>query len=80
MVNFTIDNTLTCTFAAPFLPVYSFFIALWSVCMLELWKRKEKTTALEWGTINYEAQELDRPGNFFHRSIRHMGVSTGNLC
>ena len=47
---------------APFLPVYSLFIALWSVCMLELWKRKEKSTALAWGTIYYKDNELDRPG------------------
>jgi hypothetical protein len=44
------------------LPAFSFFIALWAVCMLEFWKRKEKTTAMEWGTINYETSELDRPG------------------
>lgn len=72
-------------FAAPFLPFFSFFIALWAVCMLEVrfacviinalhcllihcilcgqfWKRKEKTTAMEWGTINYEIEETDRPG------------------
>jgi hypothetical protein len=56
-------------FSAPFLPVYSFFIALWAVCMLEFWKRKEKSTALQWGTINFEIQELDRPGKCFDAKL-----------
>eukprot|EP00600_Ochromonadales_sp_CCMP1393_P002315 CAMPEP_0174981828 /NCGR_PEP_ID=MMETSP0004_2-20121128/16120_1 /TAXON_ID=420556 /ORGANISM="Ochromonas sp., Strain CCMP1393" /LENGTH=728 /DNA_ID=CAMNT_0016233643 /DNA_START=101 /DNA_END=2287 /DNA_ORIENTATION=+ len=48
-------------FSAPFLPYYSFFIALWAVTMLEFWKRKEKTIALQWGSIDFEEHEVDRP-------------------
>jgi len=44
-----------------FTPVFSFFIALWAVCMLEFWKRKEKTVAIEWGTEGCEEDEPDRP-------------------
>lgn len=49
---------------APFLPFYSLFMAISSVVMLEHWKRKEKTIALEWGMIGFEDNETDRPGNF----------------
>lgn len=48
-------------YSAPFLPFFSFAIALWAVCALEFWKRREKTIALEWGTIDFEATEVDRP-------------------
>ena len=44
-----------------FTPVFSFFIALWAVFMLEFWKRKEKTVAIEWGTVGCEEEEPDRP-------------------
>ena len=44
-----------------FAPVFSFFIALWAICMLEFWKRKEKTVAIEWGTVGCEDDEPDRP-------------------
>lgn len=47
-------------YSAPFLPYYAYFIALWGVVMLEYWKRKEKTKAMEWGTIDFEDNELDR--------------------
>lgn len=46
---------------APFLPVFSVLIALWAVFMLELWKRKEKTIAMVWGTLGFEETEVDRP-------------------
>jgi hypothetical protein len=49
-------------YSAPFLPPYSFFISLWAVVMLEFWKRKEKRIALQWGTIDFENNEVDRPG------------------
>lgn len=28
----------------------------------QFWKRKEKSIALEWGTIDFEANEVDRAG------------------
>mmetsp|Transcript_443 Transcript_443/g.787 ORF Transcript_443/g.787 Transcript_443/m.787 type:complete len:306 (+) Transcript_443:39-956(+) len=52
-------------YSAPFLPYFSFFIALWAVFMLEHWKRKEKTIALQWGSIDFEQKEEDRPADRF---------------
>lgn len=51
----------TSDYSATFLPFFSLFISLWAVCMLEFWKRKEKGIALEWGTIDFETDEVDRP-------------------
>lgn len=39
------------------IPFYSLLIVLWGVYMLEYWKRLEKYTALEWGTLGFEAVE-----------------------
>ena len=36
-------------YSAVFLPVYSYFIALWAIFMLEFWKRKQSRISLEWG-------------------------------
>lgn len=47
-------------YSAPFLPFFSFFMALWAICMLEFWKRREKTTALSWGMLDFENTEVDR--------------------
>jgi hypothetical protein len=49
-------------YSAPFLPFFSYFIAVWAVVMLELWKRREKALALEWGMLGFETSEVDRPG------------------
>lgn len=48
-------------FSSPVLPGFSFCIALWAIVMLEFWKRREKTVALEWGTLGFESTEQDRP-------------------
>lgn len=29
--------------------------------MLEFWKRKEKTKSMEWGTTDFEEEEMERP-------------------
>eukprot|EP01031_Cornospumella_fuschlensis_P027354 gene27354-33040_t len=47
-------------YSAPFLPFFSFFMALWAVCMLEFWKRREKTVSMTWGTLEFESAEVDR--------------------
>jgi hypothetical protein len=47
-------------YSAVFLPFYSFFIAMWSVTMLEFWKRKNGFLALKWGTLGMEANESHR--------------------
>lgn len=36
-------------------------MGLWSAMYLENWKRTEKTTAMEWGTVGYEEEEQSRP-------------------
>jgi hypothetical protein len=51
----------TGNFAHPVLPFYSLLITIWSICMLEFWKRQEATTALEWGMSEFEKKEQDRP-------------------
>jgi len=48
-------------YSAVFLPFYSFFIAMWSVTMLEFWKRSESFLALKWGTEGFEDNEVQRP-------------------
>jgi hypothetical protein len=47
-------------FSAPFLPVFSYFIALWGIIMLEFWKRKESEWAMKWGTLGCESTESVR--------------------
>eukprot|EP01038_Epipyxis_sp_PR26KG_P011021 gene11021-14802_t len=46
---------------APDIPYFAGFMSLWSVLFLESWKRKEKFTAMRWGTIGFEATEQERP-------------------
>jgi hypothetical protein len=60
-VPFQIAVFATGDYSAPFLPFFSVFIALWAVFMLEFWKRKEKTLAMKWGTLDFESNETDRP-------------------
>lgn len=42
------------------LPYYAVFVSLWSVFMLEFWKRKQARLALRWGTIGFEEREQPR--------------------
>lgn len=51
----------TLDFSSPILPFYSVLICVWSICMLEYWKRTESYTALTWGMTDFEKQEQDRP-------------------
>ena len=51
----------TGNFSHPVLPFYSLLITVWSIYMLEYWKRQEATTAMHWGMSNYERKELERP-------------------
>eukprot|EP01036_Dinobryon_divergens_P031545 gene31545-40962_t len=55
-------------YSAPFLPVFSFCLSVWAVFMLEFWKRREKTIALEWGTIGFQELEVDRAVSFINGS------------
>lgn len=44
---------------------FACLLVIWAVCMLEYWKRKEKSLALKRGMLEYEDTEVDRPGIFF---------------
>lgn len=47
-------------FSSPVLPFFSIFICIWTIYMLEMWKREEKRIALQWGTIDFEEDEPER--------------------
>ncbi|CAB4381280.1 unnamed protein product [Rhizophagus irregularis] len=47
------DNALTAPFA--------FFMAVWSTCFLETWKRYNASIAYDWDVSDYEREELPRP-------------------
>jgi len=51
----------TLDFSNPVLPFYSLVITVWSIFMLEYWKRQEAETGLMWGTSDFEQREQDRP-------------------
>jgi hypothetical protein len=42
-------------------PYFAGLMAMWSVLFLEHWKRTEKNTAMKWGTIGFEENEVARP-------------------
>jgi hypothetical protein len=42
-IPFQIAVYVTENYSGPWIPGFSFFISIWSICMLEYWKRKEKT-------------------------------------
>lgn len=51
----------TMNFSHPILFAFCLFMAMWSICMLEYWKREEKYTSLTWGMVSFEDEEVDRP-------------------
>jgi anoctamin-10/anoctamin-7 len=57
---FSYSNVVAAT-NAPFLPLFSVFICIWAIMMLQYWGLLEKRTALEWGTAGYEKSQEDRP-------------------
>lgn len=44
----------------PLVPVYSVFIVIWGVFMLEYWKQEEAHTAMKWGTLDFIEEESVR--------------------
>lgn len=42
------------------IPFYCIFVSFWAQFMLEYWKRKEVTMAMEWGQTEFEETESDR--------------------
>lgn len=51
----------TGNYSHPVIPFFSVLITLWSILMLEYWKRAEATVALKWGMTNFERTESERP-------------------
>ena len=51
----------TLNFSSPVLPFYSLIICVWSIYMLEYWKRQESYSALQWGMTEFEEEEPVRP-------------------
>lgn len=50
-------------------PYFSAIVSFWCIFMLEFWKRKESTMAMEWGMTGFEEEERDRP-EFEGKTIR----------
>ena len=48
-------------YSHPVLPFFGIFISLWAVLMLQFWKRTEKEVAMEWGMLDFETAEPERP-------------------
>jgi hypothetical protein len=53
-----IDKALLGGYTIPF---YCVFVSFWAQLMIEFWKRKQTTKAMEWGTTLFEEEETDRP-------------------
>jgi hypothetical protein len=54
----SVDQALVSGYMIPF---YCVFVSFWAQLMLEYWKRKEVTKAMEWGQTDFEETEIDRP-------------------
>lgn len=52
-------------------PFYAIFVSFWSQIMIEYWKRKQSTRAMEWGQTEFEEEELERP-EFFGEPMRSL--------
>ena len=42
-------------------PIFSLFMAVWSMLFLEFWKRRNAELAQRWGVLHYEDEEVVRP-------------------
>eukprot|EP01032_Pedospumella_encystans_P010538 gene10538-12308_t len=51
----------TGNYSHPVLPFYSLVVCVWSILMLEYWKRQESFTAMQWGMSEFEQEEPVRP-------------------
>lgn len=43
------------------MPYYTAFMVIWSTFFIEIWKRKQSTASMQWGTKGFEDEEQDRP-------------------
>jgi hypothetical protein len=66
-IPFQVAVLVTNNYSLDGLPALAFFIAMWAVTMTEFWKRKECRMALEWGVMNAEEQEPNRPDYKGHK-------------
>ena len=44
-----------------YVPLFSMFMAVWSILFLEMWKRRNAELAQRWGVLHYEDEEVVRP-------------------
>eukprot|EP01038_Epipyxis_sp_PR26KG_P010969 gene10969-14731_t len=51
-------------YSSPVLPFFALIITLWTIIMLEYWKREQSSTALRWGMTDFEQTEQARPEFF----------------
>lgn len=42
-------------------PYLCIFLSIWSTLFLESWKNRQIRTSMEWGTTNFENEEVERP-------------------
>lgn len=49
------------TLDTAYVPLFSLFMAVWSILFLEFWKRRNATLAQRWGALGYEDEEVVRP-------------------
>lgn len=55
------------------MPLFSLFVAVWSMVFLECWKRRNNELAYKWGVLNHEQEEVTRPQ--FRGEWRHDPVT-----
>ncbi|CAI2170722.1 1786_t:CDS:10 [Funneliformis geosporum] len=60
------DNALTAPFAL--------FMAIWSTCFLETWKRFNTAIQYDWDVLEYEKEELPRP-EFYGTELRRSRIT-----
>jgi len=63
----TVYDGLVGTLSSVMTPYFAAFVAFWAVLMLEYWKRRQATLAMEWGMTEFEEEQLDRPE--FHGTL-----------
>jgi hypothetical protein len=66
MLDVTIESAVYGTYAEGIsgsytIPFFTLFVSVWAQLMLEYWKRTESTKAMEWGTSEFENEEIERP-------------------
>ncbi len=60
------------------LPVVGIGVAVWCVCLTEMWKRHQSTYALRWGTLHFEATQVLRAEFMASKEVkRHRSLATG---